>query len=128
MKQNSSLIAKRHLKTIWMPRFHACGAVVFSILYLLFRRDFLNAPDEVRSFLHRPKIDMILFAIAFFSATTGVLIGRYVNWMCGERTLWGMFFSILDADNYRLEYYRPYLYFIFFVIFFEGTILFLRLQ
>ncbi len=108
------------LRDKWMPRFHACFAYVAFFFYFGSRQETETFPIELREFYYSTLFKIIFVGIGLFGTIVtamGILI--YLNKKIHGRTISSY---LIDFDDYKFSYFRPYLFTILFVILLESVI------
>lgn len=109
------------LRDKWMPRFHACIALAFSIFYLLLRSYSASFPRELYEFMRSRGIEVFFFVGLFGSIITGVAISSYLK---SKTPTISFQEEIGEALSQKSSYFLPYRYSILFIILTELYILF----
>ncbi len=113
---------KQAIRDKWNPIFHICFAYVITASYLIFRIEYSSASEAIGRLLnHSTFILKFLELSAFIAALGGVLISNYFRFWFAERTYLGLF-TAFDHENYRLRYYKSYVFAVAFVLILEAII------
>jgi len=97
----------------WFPIFHLCTASIFLAFYLIFKLENSSESERIWELLGQNRFILrIIQAFGAIAAVSGVIVSNYMIRNSSDGTFWGRALFAFDIQNYRLKYYKPYLYLI----------------